>query len=313
MALILKRVVVDAELAGRVDRVGQRLTELSKSQIRGMIDHDCIRVNGAVCKDGGILVSSGDVVEAHYDPHTRYHERPRAWEDDAFEIAFEDKYLIVVNKAAGVLTVPTQPGAEHTLVAAITRYFLHRGLHDRAQLVHRLDRGASGLLVFGKTRPIAEKIQAQFEDRKPEREYRAIVKGIVAEEGTFESYLATSKSLQQFSTNRHEEGQLAITHYRLEKIVRGCSWVRVWLETGRRNQIRVHFAEAGHPVLGDPRYRPELSSHAQWRVKRLALHATVLGFRHPITGKALRFEAETPAAMRAFVGEKNSPRSKSHQ
>ncbi|MGD0094742.1 MAG: RluA family pseudouridine synthase, partial [Planctomycetota bacterium] len=124
-------------------------------------------------------------------------------------------------------------------------------------------------------------------------------------QGTFESYLATSRNLQRYSTGQPNAGQLAITHFLLQRVVHGSSWLRVWLETGRRNQIRVQFADAGHPVLGDPRYRPDLSSHPQWRVKRLALHAAVLGFRHPITGRALRFEAAAPAAMRAFVGEKS--------
>jgi 23S rRNA pseudouridine1911/1915/1917 synthase len=243
------------------------------------------------------------VVEAYYDPHRRYHPRPRAWQDDAFKIVFEDKYLIVVDKSAGVLTVPAHPGETNTLVHAITRYFAHRGSRDRAQLVHRLDRGVSGLLVFGKNRDIAHRLQSQFEERKPEREYAAIVHGSVDPKGTFESHLATTKSLQQYSTDS-EEGQHAITHFERVKVINDASLVRVWLETGRRNQIRVHFAEAGHPVLGDPRYGTEQSAHPNWRVKRLALHAAVLGFRHPVTGKALRFQSPMPMAMKAFVKER---------
>ena len=309
LAITEKKIEVTAELEGRVDRVVQKLTELSRSQIRGLFDHDCITINGEKCSDIGAVVKPGDLVQARYDMHQRYHPRPRAWEDEAFEIVFEDKHLIVVDKAAGVLTVPAHPGETNTLVNAVSRYFENRGLRERAQLVHRLDRDVSGLLVFGKTREIAEQLQNQFEARKPEREYVAIVKGVIEDEGTFESYLASTKELRQYSTQRRDEGQLAITHFRLEKAVRGASLVRVWLETGRRNQIRVHFAEAGHPILGDPKYRPEISSHAQWRAKRLALHAAVLGFRHPVTGKALRFEAQLPAVMRVFAGDK-PPKSK---
>ncbi len=292
---------VSAELAGRIDRVVIKLTGLSRSQVRGLFSHSCIFVNGEQCTDAGFVVESGDVVEARYDPHQRYHERPRVWEDEAFTIAFEDQHLIVVDKAAGVLTVPAHAGDKNTLLHALARYFEHRGLRERPQLVHRLDRDVSGLLVFVKTRAIAEELQRQFEDRKPEREYAAIVKGRVEPRGTFESRLATSKSLQRHSTDS-AEGEIAITHYELKRIARGCSWVRVWLETGRRNQIRVHFAEAGHPVLCDSRYRDDISSHPQWKVKRLALHAAVLGFRHPVTGKALRFESALPGAMRKFVG-----------
>jgi 23S rRNA pseudouridine1911/1915/1917 synthase len=304
LAITEKKIEVTAELEGRADRVVQKLTGLSKSQIRGLFDHDCISVNGERCSDIGAAVKPGDVVLARYDMHQRYHPRPRAWEDEAFEIVFEDKHLIVVDKAAGVLTVPAHPGETNTLVSAVSRYFEARGLRERAQLVHRLDRDVSGLLIFGKTREIAEQLQNQFEARKPEREYVALVNGVVDDEGTFESYLASTKELRQYSTQRRDEGQLAITHYRLERTVRGASLVRVWLETGRRNQIRVHFAEAGHPILGDPKYRPEFSSHAHWRTKRLALHAAVLGFKHPVTGEALRFEAKLPAVMRVFAGEK---------
>ena len=150
------------------------------------------------------------------------------------------------------------------------------------------------MLVFGKTREIAEELQSQFEARKPQREYAALVHGTVKPEGRFESYLATSKSLQQYSTEDRENSQLAITHYKLERTINGASYVRVRLETGRRNQIRVHFAEAGHPILGDPRYRPDLSSHPQWRVKRIALHAATLGFTHPVSGKPLSFHAPLP-------------------
>ena len=302
--MVLKQVEVSAEFVGRVDRVVQTLTGLSRSEIRGLFDHDCVTVNRERCVSIGAGVVCGDVVAARYDAHRRYHERPRPWEDDAFQIIAEDEYLIVIDKAAGVLTVPAHPGETNTVVHAISRYFEHRGLRERAQVVHRLDRDVSGLLVFAKSREIAGKLQDQFEERKPEREYEAIVHGVMPAHGTFKSYLATSRNLQRYSTQHRDAGQLAVTHFGLRRVVHGASWVRVWLETGRRNQIRVHFADAGHPVLGDPRYRPDLSSHPQWRVKRLALHAAMLGFCHPMTGKPLRFEAAAPAAMRSFVGEK---------
>lgn len=308
MAIVLKEVTAD--LAVRADRMARKLTGLSRSEVTGLFDYGCVSLNGRPCAEISAQVARGDVLAVRYDAHRRYRPRARHWEDDAFQIVFEDKHLIVVDKAAGVLTVPARPGETNTLVHALARYFDHRGGRCRvagracrpaAHLVHRLDRGASGLLVFGKTREIAETLQGQFEERKPEREYRAIVKGrLSAREGTFETRLATSKTLQQYSTSRPGEGQLAITHFQLENEARGASGVRVWLETGRRNQIRVHFAEAGHPVLGDERYRPDLSSHPQWRAKRLALHAAALGFRHPVTGKALRFESAIPAPMKAF-------------
>ncbi len=301
--MIHKKIEVTGELAGRADRVVQALAGVSRSETRGLFSHDCVSVNGTRCDAIGQRVEPGDVVELRYDAHQRYHERARPWEDDAFKILFEDKHLIVVDKAAGILTVPAHPGDKDTLLEAVSYYFAHSGLRERAQCIHRLDRDVSGVLVLAKSRPVAEALQSQFEARKPEREYVAIVQGAVAAEGTFESHLATTRNLQQYSTHRPGEGQHAITHFRLQKRVHGASWVRVWLETGRRNQIRVHFADAGHPILGDTRYGADISKHPKWRVKRLALHAAVLGFQHPVTGKAVRFESPMPAALKAFVGE----------
>lgn len=302
MAIVEKRIDIEPEISGRADKAVLKLTALSRSEVRGLFDHGCVSLNDSACTDAGEQTEPGDVVAVRYDMHRRYHPGPRAWQDDAFKVVFEDKHLIVTDKAAGVLTVPTESREKDTLLHALERYFGHTGTKGSPRPVHRLDKGVSGLLVFAKTREIAEQLQTQFEARKPEREYAAIVAGILPEdEGMFESHLATSKSFQRYSTARPEEGELAITHFQKLKIARGASFVRVWLETGRRNQIRVHFADEGHPVLGDPRYNPEQASHPQWRSKRMALHAKLLGFKHPVTGKALRFESPLPKEFVHFL------------
>jgi len=168
--------------------------------------------------------------------------------------------------------------------------------------VHRLDRGVSGLLVFGKTQDIVRQLKDQFAASKPEREYIAVVAARLKQKhGTFESLLATDKDLNRFSTEDESIGQLAITHYRVVADLDGATLVQVRLETGRRNQIRVHFAEAGHPVLGDPRYQPELAQHPHWQHNRMALHARLLGFEHPVSGQALKFECPLPTEMEQFV------------
>jgi 23S rRNA pseudouridine1911/1915/1917 synthase len=157
-------------------------------------------------------------------------------------------------------------------------------------------------LVLGKTQEIVHELKDQFAASKPEREYIAIVAGQMERpSGTFESLLATDKDLNRFSTDDEEIGQLAITHYRVISVLSDTTLVQVRLETGRRNQIRVHFAEAGHPVLGDQRYRPEAAAHRHWPHKRLALHARLLGFEHPVTDQPLRFEAALPTEMERFI------------
>jgi 23S rRNA pseudouridine1911/1915/1917 synthase len=303
MAIIESHCAVSARQSGRIDRIVQALTGRSRADVRGLFDHGCVQLNGKVCPHPGTLVAEADVVRVRQDPRAHYRPKRRARETGAgvFKIAFEDRDLIVVDKAAAVLTVPTDRGESNTLLDALTRSFLRRGHRGRVSVVHRLDRGTSGLLVFGKNLRVARELQSQFRDRKAEREYAAIVAGrIERQSGTFDSRLGTSRSLQRYSVRQGANGERAVTHYRVERRFEDATYVRVTLETGRRNQIRVHFAESGHSVLGDERYGVEAARHPAWRHKRLALHACVLGFQHPRSRERLRFESPLPDEFEAF-------------
>lgn len=294
---------VKEEQAGRVDLVVQTLTGLSRSRIKGLFDHDCVSINGKVLTNIGERVVEGDLVKVTHDPHTHYKEKPRPKPDPAFQVLFEDGHIIVVDKAAFLLTVPTDKMESNTLSQRIGKYLARGGKERRVHVVQRLDRGTSGVIVFAINRSAAVALIKQFSRHTPLREYVALVAGNVKDDrGSFESVLATDQSLSRYSTRGGEEGQRAVTHYEVEKRVPGATLVRVRLKTGRRNQIRVHFAEAGHPVLGDPRYRPEQAVHSRWRSKRFALHAAVLGFDHPVTGKPLRFEAPLPDEFGKVIG-----------
>lgn len=306
---------VDAQQAGRIDRVVQALTGRSRGEVRGLFDHGLVRLNGEVCPHAGALVNEGDVVIVRQDPRVRYRAkpRPRAADDPKkpstgpFRLVFEDRDLIVVDKAAAVLTVPTDRGETNTLLDALTRSLARRGERGRVTVVHRLDRGTSGLLVFGKNPRVGRALQAQFRVRKAEREYAAIVAGRMERaSGTFDSRLGTSRGLQRYSVREGRDGERAVTHYRVERRLADVTFVRVMLETGRRNQIRVHFAEAGHPVLGDERYGKESTVHAAWRHQRLALHAARLGFEHPHTHERLRFESPLPSEFESFLSRQRA-------
>jgi 23S rRNA pseudouridine1911/1915/1917 synthase len=289
-------------LHGRIDRLVQELCGLSRAQIRGLFDHGCVTLNGHLAAQPEERLKEGDRVELKYDPKQRYHERNKPRRNLGFEIVFEDKHLIVVEKPAELLTVPTRRQETNTLVFKLDAYVKHVGGSRGAFTVHRLDRGVSGLLVFGKSQEVVRLLKDQFAASKPEREYVAVVAGKLSpKEGTFQSLLATDKDLNRFSTDDEKIGQLAITHFRVVSHLDDATLVQVRLETGRRNQIRVHFAEAGHPVLGDERYQPELAAHPRWPHKRLALHARLLGFEHPLTHQPLRFEAELPRELAVFL------------
>lgn len=284
---------------GRVDLVIARLLSFSRARVRGLIDHGGVQLNGEPCGDGGTLVKDEDRLLLRFDPQRQYREKPQARSTHGFTVVYKDEHLVLVNKEAGILTVPSDRGERNSLLDLLSRHiFYQRTGSTKLSVVHRLDRDTSGLLVFGMRLGIASKLIKQFAARKPEREYTAIVAGkVLQDRGEIRSFLHTDKALNQKSG---PQGELAITHYEVLKRFPDATLLKVWLETGRRNQIRVHFAELGHPVLGDERYEKERAQHRAWPHRRLALHARVLGFEHPVSGEKCRFETELPREFAAF-------------
>lgn len=288
---------------GRVDALVARLLGMPRARSRGLVDHEGVAINGQVCSLAATPVRCADRLTLRFDPERKYQEKPVARATRDFAVVYADEHLVVVVKDAGLLTVPTERGEQNTLIDRLSRHLAAGRDHRRGvSVVHRLDRETSGLLVFGRTPLIAKRLSDQFAARKPQREYYALVAGRVAtESGELRSYLATDKALNQRSLPQGTAGgELAVTHYKVLAHFPGATLVAVTLETGRRNQIRAHFAELGHPVLGDQRYRREQARHPRWPYPRLALHARLLGFQHPVDGRAMRFVAELPREFRAF-------------
>jgi 23S rRNA pseudouridine1911/1915/1917 synthase len=307
MPLVTQSTRVTADLPPLAGRVVIALTGLSHNKVRGLFDHGCVTVNDQPCGEPRTPVQVGDEVAVKYDPAQGYPAKRRPWSDPSFSIVYEDAQIIVVNKAAKILTVATERGGnEATLDQRVSYYLKNTGRRREAIVVHRLDRGVSGLLVFAKSQGVFRTLQEQFKAHKPERLYVAIVAGHMRRpNGTFRSHIGTGKNLTRFSTRDESQGELAVTHFEVKQQLADTSVVEVRLETGRRNQIRVHFAEHGHPVIGDPNYGHERAQHPNWRAERIALHAITLGFEHPITGKPLQFVSELPREMERFI--QNAP------
>jgi 23S rRNA pseudouridine1911/1915/1917 synthase len=299
-----KSFVIDA----RVPPPARNVLSLIQSQLKvqrsialKLLHDGLVCVNGRVIFQPHWKLIPGDLLEIEYTPQPAVATTKQKSKRDPFEIAYDDEHLMLVVKPAGLLTVPTPKREGNTLIANINRWLERQQPGVQAYCVHRLDRGVSGLLVFAKSLEMAQALRSQFQARKPQRKYAAIVAGKVdATSGTFRSYLKTDEALNRYSTNDPEGGELAITHYEVREQFADAAIVSVQLETGRRNQIRVHFAEAGHPILGDPRYRSREAQHRYWPYSRLGLHAESLGLMHPVTGEPLQYVAPWPQEFRDF-------------
>jgi RluA family pseudouridine synthase len=213
-------------------------------------------------------------------------------------ILYEDRDLLVVDKPAGLLTMGTDREKERTAYFALTDY-VRKGVaksRNRIFIVHRLDRDTSGVLVVAKTAAAKVGLQGRWEETQ--KRYLAIVHGPCGKRAeTITTYLAENRTHGVYVTADPTQGKWAQTAYTVLKETKDLALLDVALVTGRKHQIRVHLAERGHPVVGDTRYGRVTTAH-----RRLALHASALSFRHPVTGDAFTFEAKAPAYFTALVG-----------
>ncbi len=290
--------------ARQLSNVLQNLFKIPRAQIAPLIEEGCVKVNGRVRRQAFLVVEVGDQISVDIVPqpiaapaHSKNKQSNRS-----VDFLYDDDDIAVVNKPANLLTVPTRHREPHTLMSLVERQFQKSLAGTQAFCVHRLDRGVSGALVVAKSLEMAEALRNQFAMRKPQRKYIAIVAGIPRpSRHELRSFLATDEDLNRYSVPNAEHGELAITHYETRHVWRDAAFLEVRLETGRRNQIRVQLAEAGYPILGDPRYKPRQAQHWAWPYRRLALHAETLGFKHPRTSEPIQIQSEWPQEFRDFI------------
>jgi tRNA pseudouridine32 synthase/23S rRNA pseudouridine746 synthase/23S rRNA pseudouridine1911/1915/1917 synthase len=210
----------------------------------------------------------------------------------------EDRDILVVDKPAGLLTIGTERDKSHTAYFILTDY-VRKGCarsRNRVFIVHRLDRETSGVLVFAKSKEA--KLRLQGEWGETEKEYLAVVHGRCQKsEETITTYLAENKAHVMYSTSDPTKGKLSRTAYKVLKQTKAFALLEVNLLTGRKNQIRVHLAGIGHPIVGDSKYGRVKESYP-----RLALHARSISFRHPISGQRLTIAAKVPGYFHALIG-----------
>lgn len=293
------QVDVTPDLVGaRLDRtVAEHLPDVSRAQVRRLIDEGAILVSGVRAKPSHRLKLGERVVGAI--PEAREYELEA--EAIPLDVVFEDSALLVVNKPAGLVVHPAAGHRSGTLVHALLHHCQDlSGIGGvlRPGIVHRLDKGTSGLLVVAKSDRAHRALQAQLQAHTIDREYLALVRGVPkTDAGTIDAPIGRLRTdPKRFTTHRGRlrTARSARTHWRVERRYRELALLRVRLETGRTHQIRVHLASVGLPVAGDPLYGGGRAVARSLHLDRQALHAAVLGFDHPESQERLRFEAPLP-------------------
>jgi 23S rRNA pseudouridine1911/1915/1917 synthase len=214
-------------------------------------------------------------------------------------IVFEDPHLIVIDKSPGLLSIATDKEKERTAYRILSDAAKKINQKSRIFVVHRLDKDASGLMMYAKSKSVQETLQGSWSRDVLERSYVVAVEGRVEkDEDTIVSWLKETKSLSMISSPTPNGGQRAVTRYRVLKRSKGYTLLEVHLETGRKNQIRIHMKDLGHVIVGDRKYGSQIKF-----TNRLALHARVLSFKHPVTGELLRFETPIPPAFLSLFKE----------
>lgn len=299
----------------RLDKyLANHLAAITRSQLQQLILAGEITVNGQPSK-ASHLVSPGEVIQINIPPKLPSDLIPQ---DIPLRVVYEDAYLIVIDKPAGLVVHPAYGHADGTLANAVLFHFKEVskiGGSERPGIVHRLDKDTSGLLVVARDERTHAALAAQFKAKSTQREYLAVVWGAPKPgRGKIESFLARSSKDRRKVAVSSDKGKWAVTHYEVSERFLLHSLLRLRLETGRTHQIRVHLSHLGHPVFGDPTYHGRNSrlsglNQAETRFvtgllahfHRQALHAHTLGFIHPVTGESLFLQSELPADMQALL------------
>ncbi|MBN1515185.1 RluA family pseudouridine synthase [Candidatus Sumerlaeota bacterium] len=290
--------------------LSDRLTELTRSRLRRLIDEGAVLVDGSRAKSG-LKLKPGMRVTLDLPEPAESGLEP---EDLPLDVVFEDDQLIVINKAAGMVTHPAAGNATGTLVHALLYHCRDlRGVGDekRPGIVHRIDKNTSGLLAVAKTNTAHVSLCAQLEKHSMRREYQAVALDAFRDaEGAVDAPIGRNQQDRKKMGVTRKGGRVAVTHWRVEHRALGLALVRCRLETGRTHQIRVHLQSIGCPVLCDPEYGPRQKTvlavvpktHEPLRsmlakTKRQLLHACALRLQHPVSGEWMEFHAPLPQDM----------------
>ncbi|QXE02453.1 RluA family pseudouridine synthase [Terribacillus sp. DMT04] len=260
-----------------------KVVNKSRNSVKSILSRGQVAIDGRVSTQFNDKLQPGQKVTIRTDMVT---EAPPM---SGITILHEDDAIIVIEKASGLLSIASDNEKSNTAYRQLSDYVKAQHSDNKIFVVHRLDRDTSGVMVFARSEEIKQKMQQEWTTTK-ERAYVALVEGSVSKpEGTITSWLKETSTHKMFSSKYENDGQKAITHYKVVQGNNNFTLMELSLDTGRKNQIRVHMHDIGHPIAGDRKYGAGDRS-----IKRLCLHARKLNFSHPVTGLALRFVTDIP-------------------
>ena len=299
-----------AAIGNRLDHfLVSALSPLSRNRIARLIDEGCVSLASGTPVKSGLKLKGGELLEITIPEPEPIEALP---EDIPLNILYEDSSVIVIDKEAGMVVHPAAGHSSGTLVNALL--FHCKDLSGvggmlRPGIVHRLDKDTSGVMMATKNDHAHKELSAQFKLHTIKRRYKALVYGVMDQGGKIDLPLGRHPVDRQ-KIAVIANGRNAITHWRVLEHFQGVSFVELRLETGRTHQIRVHLSKSGHPVIGDQKYasvkrsveiRSKLVKDKVVSLKRQALHACVLGFKHPDTGEYMEFSSELPDDMKEIM------------
>lgn len=274
--------------------LAQVLPDAKRGDIKKWLKFGHVAVDGQVTTAFDAPIAAGGVVELNFTRPFVVFRHPR------MKLIFEDDDIIVVDKGYGLLSVGTDSSKKSSVETAysiLRDYVKQKHPSNKIFIVHRLDRDTSGLMVFAKTMEAKEALQHNWNNMVLERKYVALLDGeLEKESGEVRSHLAETVQHEVYSTDEPSEGKLAVTRYRVRRRGKGHTLAEFSLDTGRKNQIRVHARDLGCPITGDKRY-----GNGSGPLHRLALHAETLRFAHPVTRQDMNFTSPVPSQFYKYV------------
>ena len=271
----------------------EKFPQQKKALLKSVMGGGQVRINQEVITQFNFPLAKGDEIQINWSKPTKKVKLQK------LNIIHEDNDIIVIEKEAGLLSVASLKEKNKNAIQILKEHIAAKNPETNVYVVHRIEREASGILIFAKNKKVQEILQKSWDEHILDRRYVAVVEGKIKEkEGTIRNYLSSNKNNQVFIMKTAENATEAITHFKVIKQSNAYSLLEFKLDTTFKNQIRVQMAGVGHAVTGDKKYNAKKNPLA-----RVALHANLIEFKHPISGKVLKFELVAPSSFRNLVAK----------